>query len=85
MNPARLALSNGTLVVSQSLARGEESPALVAQELADLPMLRDLVTQAVVLPRETLGATKSAGERGPRFGLVGLCVNLQRVLTGEAP
>jgi len=85
MNPARLTLSNGTLVIPQGLARREEPSTLCAQELAHLPMLRDLMTKAIMLPREAFRTAEGTRERCPRFRLVGLCVNLQRVLTGETP
>lgn len=38
-----------------------------------------------MLPRESLSATQRAGEGDSWFGLVGLHVDLQRVLAGESP
>jgi len=85
VHPPSAALGYWTFVIAQSLFRREESPAVLARELADLPMLCDLVSQAVVLSGEALLATKSAGERRARLRLMRLHVDFQRVLTRESP
>lgn len=59
--------------------------ALVATELADLPVLSDLVAQSVVLPREPLRAALRALEGDLGLRLVRLHVHLQGVLAGELP
>jgi len=83
--PSGAALGHRTFVVTQSLFRRKESAAVLARELADLSMLCDLVSQTVVLPRETLLATKSAREGRAGLRLVRLHVHFQRVLTREPP
>ena len=85
VDPAGAPLRDGALVVAQCLFRREESATFVTQKLADLPVLRDLVPQAVVLAREALRAAQRAGERRARLRLVGLHVHLERVLAGEPP
>ena len=59
--------------------------AFFATELANLPVLSDLVSQSVVLPREPFRTALRALESD--FGLRFVClhVHLQSVLAGELP
>ena len=59
--------------------------ALVATELANLPVLSDLVAQSVMLPRESFRAALRALEGNLGLGLVRLHVHLQSVLASELP
>jgi len=43
INPSRPPLRNGTFVIPKRLLRREEASAIIAQELADLSMLRDFM------------------------------------------
>jgi hypothetical protein len=70
----------------QRLLGRKKAPALIAQPLAHLPVLGDLVAQPVVLPREALGAPEGARELGLGLGLRGVRGHVQRerVLGREA-
>jgi hypothetical protein len=70
-------------VISQGLLRREEPPAVIADELADLPMLCDLVSEPIVPSRKALGAAERARERYAGLRLVCVHVDLQRVLARE--
>lgn len=71
-------------MVTQSLFRREESAAVLAEELADFPVLRNLVSEPVVLSGESLLTALCALEGDFGLGLVGLHMHLQGVLAGES-
>lgn len=70
-------------MVSESLFCREEAPAIVAEELANFAVLRNFMSEAVVLSREAFIATKCTGEGRARFRLVGLQVHLESILAGK--
>lgn len=83
VDPSGVALRHRALVVAQGFLCGEEPTALVTEELADLPVLRDLVPQSIMLPGEALRTTLCALEGDLLLRLVCLHVHLQCILTGE--
>lgn len=62
IDPPSASLGHRTFVVAQRLFCREEAATVIARELADLAVLRDFVTEPIVLSRETLGTAKGAGE-----------------------
>jgi len=56
INPTKPCLHPGAFVLPKSLLRGEESSTLLAREFADLSVLRNFVSQSVMLSREFLQA-----------------------------
>lgn len=82
--PASLPASRWAFVIPQGLLRREEPTTILANEFADLPMLRHLVSQTIMPSRETLRAAESARKMYPRLSFMCVHVNFKGILTGEA-
>lgn len=84
MHPTSTTLRNGALVVPKGLCGGEKAATGLAGELADFVVLGYLMAEAIVLSGEALATAEGAEEGNTGLGLVGLHVDLERVLAGEA-
>lgn len=70
-------------MIAECLLRREETTTIITEPLANLPVLRYFVSQPIMLPRKTLRASESAGERRTRFGFVSFEVDFEGVLACE--
>lgn len=83
MHPARAILRHRAPMIPQCLVRREEPTTRLAREFTDLVMLRNLMSQPVMLAREPLSTAERAWVRGSGLGFVRLSVYLQSVLARE--
>ena len=78
-HPSSFPSRSGTFVYSKCLLRREESATLITNPFAHFPMLRDFVSQSVVLSRKLFRAAEGTWQLGTRFLFMSFHVQSERV------